>query len=129
MVKNSDTGQQEMVTTNKLTRLKQTLTTGFQQAQDSGKIKWCALYYWYNLRFLNEYWKWRIVGILVVSQCRPCPNHLRKYGNKRIPGTHLSLLPCLRRELIIFQRFGQVKIHGKSLQSKRLSIFRNRTKF
>ncbi|XP_045028997.1 uncharacterized protein LOC116921958 isoform X2 [Daphnia magna] len=35
MVKNSDTGQQEMVTTNKLTRLKQTLTTGFQQAQDS----------------------------------------------------------------------------------------------
>jgi hypothetical protein len=38
MVKNSDTGQQEntMVSANKLTRLKQTLTSGFQQAQDSG---------------------------------------------------------------------------------------------
>lgn len=42
MVKNSDTGQQDntMVSTNKLTRLKQTLTTGFQQAQDSGMIRY-----------------------------------------------------------------------------------------
>jgi hypothetical protein len=42
MVKNSDTGQQEntMVSTNKLTRLKQTLTIGFQQAQDSGMIRY-----------------------------------------------------------------------------------------
>ena len=42
MVKNSDTGQQEntMVSTNKLTRLKQTLTIGFQQAQDSGTIRY-----------------------------------------------------------------------------------------
>jgi hypothetical protein len=40
MVKNPDTGQQDntMVSTNKLTRLKQTLTIGFQQAQDSGMI-------------------------------------------------------------------------------------------
>jgi len=38
MVKNSDTGQQEntVVSSNKLTRLKQTLTIGLQQAQDSG---------------------------------------------------------------------------------------------
>ena len=36
MVKNADSGQQENLGANKLTRLKQTLTTGLQQAQDSG---------------------------------------------------------------------------------------------
>ena len=39
-MKNAESGHQEnpMAAGNKLTRLKQTLTTGLQQAQDSGKI-------------------------------------------------------------------------------------------
>lgn len=80
MVKNSDTGQQEMVTTNKLTRLKQTLTTGFQQAQDSGKIIRCTLDWCIGFRFL-ERWEWPIIGTLITFLFWKKKN---KGGNERI---------------------------------------------